>query len=80
MSDTHNGLRLLSASAASKICLRQNGMAHASELLEQVARLQLSYVEVPVTIRYTDYSLSKGQKLGNSINILMDLLVARFSR
>lgn len=78
LTDTHNGLRLLSVEAARRIELHQNGMAHASELLEQIARHGLSYSEAPVNIRYTDYSLQKGQKLSNSIGILMDLIVRRF--
>ena len=53
--------------------LRQNRMAHASELLEQIARSGLRYVEVPVTIEYSAYSLAKGQKLSDSLSILVDL-------
>ncbi len=80
LTDTHNGLRVIRAEAAKRIRLHQNGMAHASELLEQIAELNLSYTEVPVTIRYTEYSLKKGQKLSNSLNILMDLLIERFTK
>jgi len=53
-------------------------MAHASELLEQIAKHKISFSEAPVHIRYTDYSLQKGQKLSNSVGILMDLIVQRF--
>jgi glycosyltransferase involved in cell wall biosynthesis len=80
LTDTHNGLRVLSAEAARRIKLQQNGMAHASEFLEQVAKLGLNYIEAPVHIRYTEYSIRKGQKLSNSLNILMDLVIARFSK
>lgn len=77
LTDTHNGLRLLSADAARRIELYQNGMAHASEILEQIARHRISFSEAPVSIRYTDYSLQKGQKLSNSITILLDLFIRR---
>lgn len=80
LTDTHNGLRVITAQAAERIKLHQNGMAHASELLEQIAKLDMSYREVAVNIRYTEYSLSKGQKLSNSLNILMDLIVEKFTR
>ena len=33
----------------------------------------LRYAEHPVTIEYTDYSLRKGQRSINSVNIAMDL-------
>ena len=80
LSDAHNGLRAFTRAAAERLRLRQAGMAHATEIVAQVARLQLKYVEVPVTIRYTAYSLAKGQKLSNSVHILVDLLLKGLSR
>lgn len=74
LTDTHNGLRVLTAEAAAKLNLTQNGMAHASELLSQVAALKLRYCEAPVTITYSDYSRQKGQSLWNGFNILWDML------
>lgn len=80
LTDAHNGLRVLSRVAAESIDLTQTGMAHASELLSQIARHRLSYVEVPVTIDYTDYSRSRGQSNVNALNILFDLGLARLSQ
>lgn len=74
VTDTHNGLRAFTASAARKIEITQNRMAHASEILEQIAALGLRYCEVPVTVRYTDYSRSKGQSVLDSMNILWDTM------
>jgi len=73
VTDTHNGLRAMTQRGAGAIRLRQNRMAHASEFLNQVSASKLIYVEVPVTIEYSAYSLAKGQKLGNSLSILVDL-------
>ncbi len=80
LTDAHNGLRFLSAGAAGRMRLRQNGMAHASELLSQVARLRLSYAEAPVVVTYTAYSRAKGQRMGNALFILLDLALGRLSR
>lgn len=80
LTDTHNGLRVFRAEAAGKIRLQQNGMAHASEILEQISQLEMTYVEAPVNVRYTEYSLRKGQKTSNSLNILIDLIMERFTR
>src|SRR4051812_24983359 len=80
LTDTHNGLRAMTRRGASRIALRQNRMAHASELLEQIAHSGLGYVEVPVTIEYSAYSLAKGQKLSDSISILVDLSAQRLHR
>ena len=73
VTDTHNGLRAMTPRGARAIRLRQNRMAHASEFLNQVSASRLKYIEVPVTIEYSAYSLAKGQKLGNSLSILVDL-------
>lgn len=80
VTDTHNGLRAMTGRGAKHISLRQNRMAHASELLHQIAQSGLGYVEVPVTIDYSSYSLAKGQKLGDSLRILLDLSTQRLHR
>lgn len=77
VTDTHNGLRVFSRRAAEQIRITQNGMAHASEILTQISAKKLTYIEVPVTITYTDYSLKKGQSLWNGVNILWELLTGR---
>lgn len=74
LTDTHNGLRAFRREAAARIEIHQNGMAHASEILSQVALLHLRYCEVPVTVRYTAYSLHKGQSILNSLNILWEII------
>jgi glycosyltransferase involved in cell wall biosynthesis len=78
LSDTHNGLRVFTRRAATKLHIRQNRMAHASEILNQISQHDLPYIEVPVTIKYTAYSLSKGQRVGDAMNILADLFIGRF--
>ena len=80
LSDTHNGLRAMTREGASRLSLRQNRMAHASELLEQIAASGLCHVEVPVTIDYTQYSLAKGQRLSDSLAILFDLSAQKLHR
>jgi polyprenyl-phospho-N-acetylgalactosaminyl synthase len=80
VTDTHNGLRAMTRRGASRISLRQNRMAHASEFLDQIAHSGLPWVEVPVTIQYSGYSLAKGQKLGDSLAILVDLSAQRLHR
>jgi glycosyltransferase involved in cell wall biosynthesis len=77
LTDTHNGLRVLSRHAAESLNLTLNGMAHASQLLSQVAVRKLSYVEAPVTIAYTEYSRSRGQSNINGLNIAFDLALER---
>jgi glycosyltransferase involved in cell wall biosynthesis len=80
VTDTHNGLRAMTRLAANMIQLRQNRMAHASEILTQIAASGLPYVEVPVTIQYTQYSLEKGQSLSDALTILFDMFARKLYR
>lgn len=80
ISDTHNGLRAMTRRGARLIRLRQNRMAHASEMLSQIAASGLGYIEVPVSIEYTAYSLAKGQTIGDALVILLDLFARRLYR
>ncbi len=75
LTDAHNGLRALNRTAATSIRITQNRMAHASEIVGQIARHDLRYAEQPVHIIYTDYSRSKGQSMWNSVNILSELFI-----
>ena len=74
LTDAHNGLRLLRRDAAKHLNLRQNRMAHASEIIRQLGATGLPWREFPVHIAYTAYSKAKGQSLLNSVNILVDLI------
>lgn len=77
VTDTHNGLRAFNRRGASTIRIRQNRMAHGSEILQEISRKRLRYSEEPVLIVYTDYSRAKGQSLWNSVNILNELYLDR---
>jgi glycosyltransferase involved in cell wall biosynthesis len=80
LTDTHNGLRAMTRRGAAALELRQNRMAHASEILSEIARSGFAYVEVPVTIDYTDYSLAKGQRASDALTILLDLFARKLHR
>lgn len=75
LSDTHNGFRAMNREAAGKINIRQDRMAHSSEIIHEIARLGLKYKEMPVMVNYTDYSKKKGQKLTGALKILFDLIM-----
>lgn len=77
LSDAHNGLRVFSRKFASQVHLETADMAYASELLEIIADSGLPYTEHPVTIVYSAYSLAKGQRSVNSVNIAIDLWLNR---
>lgn len=73
LSDTHNGYRVMNIKAAKKIKITMDGFEHASEIIDEIARKKIKYLEVPVFIDYTDYSKAKGQSMFNSINIFLKM-------
>lgn len=75
LTDAHNGLRVIRRDALRKVKLRQDRMAHGTEIVVQLGRAGIPYAEHPVEVIYTDYSKAKGQSLLNSVNILIDLII-----
>lgn len=82
LSDAHNGLRAFGPRAIGLMRLRQNRMAHATELTRRISTASrtagspdepLCLVEVPVSVRYTEATLAKGQTAGGAVTILVDL-------
>jgi hypothetical protein len=55
--------------------IRENGMAHATELLTFIKKNKLRFQEVPVNIRYTEYSKNKGLTVWNGFRIFFDILL-----
>ena len=80
LTDAHNGLRAMRRSAAERIHLSIDGMAHASEIVDQIYRLRLRVTEVPVVIHYSEYSLRKGQSSLAAFRIAFDYLMKRIFR
>lgn len=77
VTDTHNGFRAMSRKSAQQLRIRQDRMAHASEILDEIRRLGLRYKEVPVTIRYSAATLEKGQSSWNAVRIVWQFLVGK---
>jgi glycosyltransferase involved in cell wall biosynthesis len=73
LTDVHNGFRAMNRHAAETILIRQDRMAHASEIVNEVKRNRLRYTEVPVTIVYQEY----GQGFIGGLRILKDLIVKK---
>ena len=72
LTDAHCGFRAFRASVAPRIRMQQDRMAHASELLRKIKTSGVRVVEVPVTIRYTEHSMRKGQHGFQAVRILFD--------
>jgi glycosyltransferase involved in cell wall biosynthesis len=77
LTDVHNGLRILSRSFCLNFEFKQNRMAHASEILDYISKNKIDFIEFPVTVTYTAYSIKKGQKSSNAIRVLLELIQHR---
>ena len=80
LTDTHNGLRLMTRRAAESMRPTEAGMAHASEMLHRLAKSNLRFEEIPTTVRYTHYSMRKGQSSLNGVKILFELFYRAMTR
>ena len=78
LTDAHNGLRAFTRAFAERIDLQLADMAYASELLSLIKHSGMRYAEHPVTFQYTEYSMAKGQRSINSVNIAMDIWLHQF--
>ena len=54
--------------------LKFSGYSYESELIKEVSLKNISYKEISTDVKYTNYSISKGQKLSDGLLILEDLL------
>jgi hypothetical protein len=80
LTDAHNGYRMLRMPSVRKIRLVMDGFEYASELVDQIRVHSLKFTEVPVNIRYDEYTLGKGQKSSNAFNIATRMLWSKFFR
>lgn len=80
LTDAHNGYRAFTRRAAARIQIRNDRMAHASELVDIIRDMGLPFREIPVKIRYTEYSINKGQSTRGALKILFHYFVGRVAQ
>ncbi|MCD6194634.1 glycosyltransferase family 2 protein [bacterium] len=80
VSDSQSGFRAFRREALEKMRFYSSRMEISSEIVKEIARLNLSLKEVPISTVYTSYSLSKGQSLKNGLKTLARLLAIKFQR
>lgn len=73
LSDPQCGFRALSRKALKKIRIKQDRMAHCSEILYKISKNKLKVKEVPITVIYYNF----GQKFSGGLRIIKDLLLAK---
>jgi glycosyltransferase involved in cell wall biosynthesis len=78
LTDAHNGFRVMSKKAAQKIKIDSDRMEHASEIVEEIVKKKIKFMEVPVVIRYTGYSMKKGEgSFFGALRVLFKMVMRR---
>ena len=78
LSDTHNGYRVIKKDILNKIRITIDWMWHASEIIDIISSEKIKHMEVPVNIKYSEYSLKKWQKSWNAIYIALKMIRNKF--
>lgn len=80
VTDSQSGFRAFHCRAFSVMELRTSGMEISSEIVTEMHARSLRYTEVPITVRYDAYTLSKGQGIRRGIRTFFALLLHRLER
>ena len=80
VTDSQSGLRAYSQYAAKTIDTKADKYEYDSKVIREINNNRLSFKEVPITVRYTEYSMSKSQKQGfiNGLKTLGRMLWDKF--
>lgn len=78
VTDVPTGYRMYHKDIIWKIHLTSDRFSYQHEVIDSIAKHHLRFVEVPVHIRYTAYSLSKGQSNMSALKILKELIYKTF--
>jgi glycosyltransferase involved in cell wall biosynthesis len=77
--DSQSGYRAFSKKAISKIYIDVDRMEVSTSFFEQAKKYNLLIKEIDITPIYTKYSLTKGQNVLNSVNIVGKLLFRKLT-
>lgn len=81
VSDSQSGFRAYSRYAAKIIDTKADKYEYDSKVIREINNNRLSFIELPIQVRYTDYSKGKAQKQGlvngfkTMIRMIWDLIV-----
>ena len=74
ITDVPTGYRMYHISAIPKIKIISDRFSYQNDIIESIRHYHLKFVEIPVHIKYTEYSLQKWQNNMSAIKILIRLI------
>jgi glycosyltransferase involved in cell wall biosynthesis len=78
--DSQSGYRAFTRHGASMLELKTNRMEVSSEFLKEIHDKKIKFCEIPCSVKYTDYSMSKGQSFFVGVSTLAKLILRRLMR
>ena len=66
--------------AARRIKITADKMEHAGEIFHEIMRNKLKYKEIPITVIYDKYTLTKGQAWRRSVGLGIKMIIKRLMR
>lgn len=73
--DSQSGYKGFSKKAVKKLNLTCQGYEICSEIIGEIHRLNLKFIEMPIKTIYTTYSKKRGQYPLNAVNIVLKLII-----
>ncbi len=80
LTDTQSGMKALNERALETINITSDGYEFSSEMIREAVYRKLTICEVPISVRYTAYSLSKGQNFATGLSTIFKLVVRSLMR
>lgn len=78
VTDSQSGFRAYSKKAISVIDTKTDRYEYDSEVIREIYRNKLKFIETPIEVRYTDYSMSKVHKMNlkNGFKTLIKMMIS----
>lgn len=78
VTDSQSGFRAYSKNAFSTINTKTDRYEYDSEVIFEIKRNKLKFIEIPIEVRYTEYSMGKKQKMNlkNGIKTFIKMIIS----
>ncbi len=74
VTDVPTGYRMYHADVIGKFKINSDWFSYQNDIIGTLGEFQLRFIEIPVHIKYTHYSLTKGQSNTSAVKILKELI------
>jgi polyprenyl-phospho-N-acetylgalactosaminyl synthase len=80
VSDSQCGFKVFGPRALKQVDLKMSGFEFCTEIVREVAQHKWRMKEVPSKVRYSEYTLAKGQSFANGVRTAFKILLRSFLR